>query len=103
MNNQVFSNTAESDVIDATDLLNDIKKTAMAMSQGFRPAPTLIGKRDVARRLGCSEVTVNRLLRRGAISYVRVGRLVKFSEAHLAGYLSRQERRAVMESVVKVS
>lgn len=54
----------------------------------------LMSKRALAARLGCSVVTVTRLLRNGAISCVRVGRSIRFRESDLTEYLSRNEHPA---------
>lgn len=54
----------------------------------------LMNKKALALRLSCSIVTVNRLLKNGALSFVRVGRSIRFRESDLALYLSRNEHSA---------
>lgn len=65
----------------------------MADKQHSERVP-LMNKKALAARLSCSVVTVNRLLRNGALSFVRVGRSIRFRESDLTLYLSRNEHPA---------
>jgi excisionase family DNA binding protein len=51
--------------------------------------PILFTKREVAERLGCSTVTVDKLRRLGKLPYRKIGALVKFTEADLSAFLDR--------------
>lgn len=53
--------------------------------------PNLLTEADVARRFRCSEFTVRRLRRNGALCFVRVSgsRLIRFREVDIAAYLAR--------------
>lgn len=51
-------------------------------------------RKEAARRLGLSVVTVDRELARGRITHVRVGRRILFTQAHLDEYIKRNERKA---------
>lgn len=50
-------------------------------------------RREAARRLGVSVVTVDRELARGNIAYFRSGRRVLFTKSHLNDYIKRNERK----------
>jgi excisionase family DNA binding protein len=54
----------------------------------------LMSKKDLAKRLRCSQPTINRLLRNGLLSCVRIGRQIRFRESDVAEYLSRNEHPA---------
>jgi len=45
---------------------------------------------QVAKQLRCSEITVRRLVKRGEIHAVRVGRLLRFPEDTVERLLARQ-------------
>ncbi|HZS10136.1 MAG TPA: helix-turn-helix domain-containing protein [Blastocatellia bacterium] len=49
---------------------------------------------ELAERLGISRVTAWRLRRDGRLLYFRIGRKVRYSEQHIAEFLSRCERKA---------
>lgn len=49
----------------------------------------LLSGKQVARLLHCSEATVTRLRSSGELSFVRVGRQVRFRESDLAEFLVR--------------
>jgi excisionase family DNA binding protein len=51
-------------------------------------------RKEAARRLGLSVVTLDRELARGHITHFRSGRRVLFTQAHLDDYIKRNERRA---------
>ncbi len=51
-------------------------------------------RKEAARRLGLSVVTIDRELARGNISHFRSGRRVLFTQAHLDEYIKRNERKA---------
>ncbi len=51
-------------------------------------------RKEAARRLGLSVVTIDRELARGNISHFRSGRRVLFTQAHLDDYIKRNERKA---------
>jgi excisionase family DNA binding protein len=50
---------------------------------------SLIDEKQVAEVLNCSEATVTRLRLSGALSFVRVGRLIRFRQSDLAQYFER--------------
>jgi excisionase family DNA binding protein len=50
-------------------------------------------RKEAARRLGLSVVTIDRELARGNISHFRSGRRVLFTQAHLDDYIKRNERK----------
>ena len=51
-------------------------------------------RKEAARRLGLSVVTIDRELARGNITHFRSGRRVLFTQAHLDEYIKRNERKA---------
>jgi excisionase family DNA binding protein len=51
-------------------------------------------RKEAARRLSLSVVTIDRELARGKITHVRVGRRILFTQAHLEEYIERNERKA---------
>jgi excisionase family DNA binding protein len=51
-------------------------------------------RKEAARRLGLSVVTIDRELARGKMTHVRVGRRILFTQAHLDEYIKRNERKA---------
>jgi excisionase family DNA binding protein len=51
-------------------------------------------RKEAARRLGLSVVTIDRELARGNITHFRSGRRVLFTQAHLDDYIKRNERKA---------
>lgn len=51
-------------------------------------------RKEAARRLGLSVVTVDREIARGNITHFRSGRRVLFTQAHLDEYIKRNERKA---------
>lgn len=51
-------------------------------------------RKEVARRLGLSVVTIDRELARGNISHFRSGRRVLFTQSHVDEYIRRNERKA---------
>jgi excisionase family DNA binding protein len=51
-------------------------------------------RKEAARRLGLSVVTIDRELARGNITHFRSGRRVLFTPAHLDEYIKRNERKA---------
>lgn len=51
-------------------------------------------RKEAARRLGFSVVTLDRELARGNITHFRSGRRVLFTNAHLDEYIKRNEQRA---------
>ncbi len=51
-------------------------------------------RKEAARLLSVSVVTVDRLVVQRQISHCRVGRRVLFTQAHLSEYLKRNEREA---------
>jgi excisionase family DNA binding protein len=51
-------------------------------------------RKEAARRLGLSVVTIDRELARGNITHFRSGRRVLFTQAHLDEYVKRNERKA---------
>lgn len=50
-------------------------------------------RREAARRLGISVVTIDRELARGNIAYFRSGRRVLFTQSHLNEYIKRNEHK----------
>jgi len=55
-------------------------------------ATELLTKKDVAERLGVSVTTLDRCVRLGQISYLRIGGRVRFTEANIQAYLAASER-----------
>jgi putative molybdopterin biosynthesis protein len=55
-------------------------------------------RKEAARLLGVSVVTVDRLLAQGHISHFRVGRRVLFTESHLNEYIEQNTRSAKRET-----
>lgn len=51
-------------------------------------------RKEAARRLGLSVVTIDRELARGNITHFRSGRRVLFTQAHLDEYIKRNECKA---------
>jgi len=51
-------------------------------------------RKEAARRLGLSVVTIDRELARENITHFRSGRRVLFTQTHLDEYISRNERKA---------
>jgi excisionase family DNA binding protein len=51
-------------------------------------------RKEAARRLGLSVVTIDRELARGNITHFRSGRRVLFTQTHLDEYIKRNERKA---------
>lgn len=51
-------------------------------------------RREAARHLGLSVVTIDREVARGNIAHFRGGRRVLFTQAHLDEYIQRNERKA---------
>lgn len=51
-------------------------------------------RKEAARRLGLSVVTIDREVARGSITHFRSGRRVLFTQAHLDEYIKRNERKA---------
>lgn len=51
-------------------------------------------RKEAARRLGLSVVTVDREVARGNITHFRSGRRVLFTQTHLDDYIKRNERKA---------
>ena len=51
-------------------------------------------RKEAARRLGVSVVTIDRELARGNIAYFRSGRRVLFTQTHLNEYIRRNEHKA---------
>jgi len=51
-------------------------------------------RKEAARRLGLSVVTLDRELARKHITHVRIGRRVLFTQAHLDEYIKRNECKA---------
>lgn len=49
--------------------------------------PALLTERQAAERLGISLSTLQRLRRLGDVSFIQIGRLIKYQEAQLADYL----------------
>jgi len=49
----------------------------------------LLTREQVARELGISPRTVARLVERGELTYVRIGRLARFRPADLAAFVER--------------
>ncbi|MCA8889643.1 MAG: helix-turn-helix domain-containing protein [Parvularculaceae bacterium] len=49
--------------------------------------PQLLTEREAAARLGVSLSTLQRLRRIGQVAFIKIGRLVKYREEHLAEYL----------------
>jgi len=49
----------------------------------------LLTREQVARELGVSPRTVARLVERGELTYVRIGRLARFRPADLAAFVER--------------
>lgn len=56
--------------------------------------PEAFDRKEAARRLGLSVVTIDRELARGKITHFRSGRRVLFTQAHLDEYIKRNERKA---------
>jgi excisionase family DNA binding protein len=54
-------------------------------------------RKEAARRLGLSVVTLDRELARENITHVRIGRRVLFTQAHLDEYIKRNECKAKQE------
>jgi excisionase family DNA binding protein len=46
-------------------------------------------KQEAAERLGCSVVTVDKLRRKGELSFHKVGALIKFTEKDIEEYIAR--------------
>ena len=55
-------------------------------------------RKEAAKRLGVSVVTVDRLLAQRKISHYRVGRRVLFTEAHLNEYIQQNTLVAKSET-----
>jgi excisionase family DNA binding protein len=53
----------------------------------------LLSPIEVARRLSVTRGTIYKLVRIGALPAVRLGRLSRISEADLAAFIARQQRR----------
>lgn len=51
-------------------------------------------RKEAARRLGLSVVTIDRELARGNITHFRSGRRVLFTQAHVDDYIKRNEHKA---------
>jgi excisionase family DNA binding protein len=51
-------------------------------------------RKEAARRLSLSVVTIDREVARGGITHFRSGRRVLFTQAHLDEYIKRNERKA---------
>lgn len=52
--------------------------------------PRLLSSREAADLLGCHQETLYKWLKKGHLSYFRVGGRVKFSPAQLIAYLERR-------------
>jgi excisionase family DNA binding protein len=63
------------------------------MSNGRKDDSQAFGRKEAARRLGVSVVTVDRELARGNITYFRSGRRVLFTRSHLNEYIKRNEHK----------
>ncbi len=53
-----------------------------------------LDKKEAAQRLGISEATLNRLLARGEISHVQIGRRVLFTSKNLSELVERKTRQS---------
>ena len=60
----------------------------------FAAVFSLMDERQVAEVLNCSDATVTRLRLSGALSFVRVGRLIRFRPSDLQRYFERHEQPA---------
>lgn len=54
----------------------------------------LLGVSDVAKRIGCSDSHVRRLIQRGGLPALKVGHLVRVHPDELDRWLARQRFRA---------
>ena len=68
-----------------------------AQSNKLQPTPAietarLRDKRETARRLNSSVPTVERLMRIGALRYVKVGNLVRFEDSAIDEYIKANTR-----------
>lgn len=59
--------------------------------EGASNGPLLLSKDDAARALGISIRQLERIMQQQKIEFVRVGRLIKFTRAHLARYVGYLE------------
>jgi excisionase family DNA binding protein len=55
---------------------------------------SLLTPKQVSERLAISQATLARLYKSGQLAFVRVGRQVRFREAAVKVFISRQEGRA---------
>ena len=63
------------------------------MSNRQKDSSRAFDRKEAARRLGVSVVTVDRELARGNIAYFRSGRRVLFTQSHLNDYIKRNEHK----------
>lgn len=54
----------------------------------------LLTPEEVSKRLGVSKSTLGRLYKAGRISFIRVGRQVRFREAAVEVFIAKQQGRA---------
>lgn len=54
---------------------------------------SLLDEHQVAELLNCSVITVTRLRLTGALSFVKVGRLIRFRQSDLESYFARHEHK----------
>lgn len=54
----------------------------------------LMDGKQVAKLLNCSEATISRLRSSGQLSFVRIGRQVRFRDSDLTDYLARHQQPA---------
>jgi excisionase family DNA binding protein len=67
------------------------------MSDRQKDSSQAFDRKEAARRLGVSVVTIDRELARGNIEYFRSGRRVLFTQSHLSDYIKRNEHKVRRE------
>jgi excisionase family DNA binding protein len=65
----------------------------MKRKEGKTKMVTLISRREAARRLGISTVTLYRHIQSGRITSIKLGKFVRFREADLERFIKRCERK----------
>ena len=76
----------------ADDVRDEWAPAAKSEAQSPRPVDVLHDLEVIAKRLDVSTKTVRRLIDRGELPHLRVGRLVRVSERDFADYLARSRR-----------